>query len=398
MNTIKLLLGMTLTCLAAATALAAGDPIKIGVLTDQSGPYSQIVGPGSVTAAKLAVEDMGGTVIDRPVEVIMGDHQHKPDLGASIARRWFDQDGVRAIFDIYNSGVALAVQELAKSKDRLLISTVNSGALTGNSCSNHGMQWGPDGHALASITVKGVEGDNPKSWYFMTVDYTAGHSLEADARRAVEQVGGQWKGAVRFPLGAPDFSSYLLQAQASKAENIGFAGGGSDLLNAAKQFDEFQLASGGQRFVTTSLTTADIDALGVDVAAGFPIVFSFYWDLSSATQEWSDRFRKIHGSLPTDMQANVYSAVLHYLKAVKAAGTVDTETVLEKMRELPVNDMFTEDARIRADGRLMRDIYFGTIKAVSDRKNDSDLINVERKFAGEEAFLPADESECPLLK
>lgn len=399
MKICRLLLIMALTWITATSgSVAAEDPIKIAILTDQSGPYSKIVGPGSVVAAKMAVEEIGGFVLGRPVEVLAGDHQHKPDLGASIARRWFDQEDVRAIFDIYNSGVAIAVQELARSKDRILISTVNSGALTGESCSANGMQWGPDGHALATITVKGVDGDEPKSWYFLTVDYTAGHSIEKDAKRAVEQIGGAWKGAVRFPLGTTDFSSYLLQAQASGADNIGLAGGGSDLLNAVKQFDEFQLASGGQRFVTTGLTTVDIDALGGDVAAGLPIVFSFYWGLSPETQEWSDRFRQIHGELPTDMQANVYSGVLHYLKSVAAAGTVETKDVLVKMKETPVHDMFTADARIRADGRLMRDIYFGTIKSIQDRKNEDDLIETGNKFSGATAFLPAERSDCSLLK
>lgn len=396
----KSILAFALLCTTSVAALAAesGEPIKIGILSDMSGPYSQIVGPGSVAAAKLAVEDVGGSVLGRPIEVIMGDHQHKPDLGASIARRWFDQDGVRAIFDIYNSGVALAVQQLAESKDRILVSTVNSGALTGKSCSPNGMQWGPDGHALANITVKGVEGDKPKSWYFLTVDYTAGHSLEQDSRRAVEKLGGSWKGAVRFPLGTTDFSSYLLQAQASKADSIGFAGGGSDLLNAVKQVNEFQIGKSGQRFVTTSLTTADIRALGGDVTAGFPVVFSFYWGLSPETEKWSERFKKAHGSLPTDMQADTYSAVLHYLKSVQAAGTVETKAVLEKMKATPVNDMFTKDARVRADGRLMRAIYFGTVKPVRERKNGDDLIAVEKEFSGEEAFLPREQSECPLLK
>lgn len=400
MKSSKWALCIALSCAMTFNALAAesNEPIKIGVLSDMSGPYSQIVGPGSVVAAKLAVEDAGGTVLGRRVEVLVGDHKHKPDLGASIARRWFDQDGVRAIFDIYNSGVALAVQELAQSKDRILVSTVNSGELTGKSCSPNGMQWGPDGHALATITVKGVEGAKPKSWYFLTVDYTAGHSLERDAKRAVEKVGGSWKGAVRFPLGTTDFSSYLLQAQASKAANIGFAGGGSDLLNAIKQANEFQMAKGGQRFVSTSLTTADINALGDDVTAGFPAVFSFYWGLSPETEKWSERFKKAQGSLPTDMQADVYSAVLHYLKSVAAAGTVDTKAVLQKMKTTPVNDMFTKDAHVRADGRLMRAIYFGTVKPVKERKDSEDLIAVGKKFTGDEAFLPRDQSECPLLK
>ncbi|MBK6866843.1 MAG: ABC transporter substrate-binding protein [Burkholderiales bacterium] len=287
----------------------SNQPVKIGILNDQSGPYSSITGPGAVVAARLAVEDVGGTLLGRPVEVLVADHQHKPDIGASIARRWFDTDGVSAIFDIYNSGVALAVQKIAEDKNKLLISTVNSGELTGKSCSHNGMQWGPDSYALATLTVKGVDETKPSSWYFLTVDYTAGHSLEQYARQTVEKMGGKVMGAVRFPLGTTDFSSFLLQAQTSKANNVAIVGGGADVLNAAKQADEFQLQRTGQRLVTPSMTTAEAAALDSKMGAGLPIVFSFYWDQSPETRAWAERFRKIHGSLPTDIQANVYRKV-----------------------------------------------------------------------------------------
>lgn len=395
------LLPMLTLCLAGHAGIAAaqsGAPVKIGILNDQSGPYSSITGPGAVVAARMAMEDVGGTLLGKPIEIVVADHQHKPDIGSSIARRWFDTEGVGAVFDIYNSGVALAVQKIAEQKNKLLVSTVNSGELTGKSCSPHGIQWGPDGHALATLTVKGVQAGKPGTWYFLTVDYTAGHSLEKDARRTIEQLGGKMLGAARFPLGTTDFSSYLLQAQSSKANYVGLAGGGADLLNAAKQADEFELRSTGQRFVTTSLTTADIMALGNKAAAGFPTVFSFYWDLSPPARAWAERFKKVHGVLPTDMQANVYSAVLHYLKSVKTVNTADTKTVVAKMRETPVNDFFTSNARIREDGRLMRDIYYGTAKAPDAMKNKDDLLTVEKKFSGEEAFMPRAMSECPLLK
>lgn len=392
------LLALCATGHATLAVAQTNQPVKIGILNDQSGPYSSITGPGAVVAARMAVEDAGGTVLGQPVQVVMADHQHKPDIGSSIARRWFDTEGVGAVFDVYNSGVALAVQKIAEEKDKILISTVNSGELTGKSCSSHGMQWGPDGHALATLTVKGLDANKPGSWFFLTVDYTAGHSLEGYARDAVGKVGGKVAGAVRFPLGTTDFSSYLLQAQSSKANNLGFVGGGADLLNAAKQSDEFQLQRTGQRFVPTSLTTADVVALESKVAVGFPMVFSFYWDQSPEARAWSDRFKKIHGNLPTDMQANVYSAVLHYLKSVKAANTADTKAVLAKMRETPVNDFFTSNARIREDGRLMRDIYYGTVKAPDAMKNKDDLVAVKKKFTGEEAFLPRALSECALLK
>ena len=392
------LLPLLALCAGGPVFPQAAPPVRIGILNDQSGPYSSITGPGAVVAARLAVQDAGGSLLGRPVEVVAADHQHKPDIGSAIVRRWFDTEGVGAVFDIYNSGVALAVQKVAEEKNRIVVSTVNSGELTGRSCSTHGMQWGPDGYALATLTVKGVQAAKPGSWFFLTVDYTAGHSLEKDARQTVEKLGGKVAGAVRFPLGTADFSSYLLQAQASKANYLGFVGGGADLLNAAKQADEFQLQRSGQRFVTTSFTTADIVALGNQKAAGLPIVFSFYWDQSPEARAWAERFRQAHGQLPTDMQANVYSAVLHYLKAVKAANSADSKAVLAKMRELPVNDFFTANARIREDGRLMRDMYYGTVKAPTAMKHKDDLIALEKKFSGEEAFVPRAASQCPLLK
>ena len=376
----------------------SGQPVKIGILNDQSGPYSSITGPGAVVAARMAVEDVGGSLLGKPVEVVVADHQHKPDVGSATARRWFDTEGVGAVFDIYNSGVALAVQKIAEDKNKILVSTVNSGELTGKSCSPNGMQWGPDGYALATLTVKGTEGSKPESWYFLTVDYTAGHSIEKDARQTVEKLGGKVAGAVRFPLGTADFSSYLLQAQSSKASYLGFVGGGTDLLNAAKQADEFQLRRTGQKFVPTALTTADIMALGNKAAAGLPTVFSFYWDLNPQARAWAERFKKVHGSLPTDMQANVYSAVLHYLKSVKAANTADTKAVLAKMRETPVNDFFTANARIREDGRLMREMHYAVVKAPEAMKAKDDLLTSVKNFSGEEAFMPRAQSECKLLK
>lgn len=373
------------------------NAVKIGVLSDIGGPYSDVTGPGSITAAKMAIEDMGGNILGNPVELVSADHKHKPDLGSSIARRWFDAESVDAIFDIYNSGVALAVQKLAEEKDKILISTVNSGKLTGDSCSTHGFQWGPDGYSLATITVKGVQGDKKSSWYFMTVDYTAGHSLEGDASRTVEELGGSVKGHVRFPLGTTDFSSFLLRAQASKADYIGFIGGGSDLANATKQSNEFQIQATNQKFMTTSLTTADIIGLGSDITSGLPIVYSFYWNQSPESRAWADRFYKIQGTMPTDMQANVYSAVTHYLKSVKQAGTTETAAVLKTMKELPVNDFYTSDAHIRDDGRLMRDIYFGWVKAPSEKEDEYDLIDIVDTFSGEESFISASLSECHLL-
>lgn len=395
-----LIASATLLALSQAP-MATAQPaqgVKIGILNDQGGPYSSITGPGAVVAARMAVEDAGGTILGKPVELVAADHQHKPDIGSAIARRWYDAEGVSAIFDIYNSGVALAVQRLADEKNKVLVSTVNTAEITGKSCSPNGMQWGGDGYSLSNLTVKGTYKGKPESWYFITVDYTAGHSLEKDARRAVEGQGGKTLGAVRFPLGSTDYSSYLLQAQSSKADNIGIIGGGSDLLNAIKQADEFQIRKTRQKVVPFSLSTADLVALGNQATQGFPLVLSFYWDENAATRAWTERFRKSQGKLPTDLQANVYSAVLHYLKAVKAAGTTETKTVLAKMRELPVNDFYTAGARIREDGRLMRDMLYAEAKAPGQMKSKDDLVTVVKRFSGEEAFLPRAMSECALLQ
>ena len=389
------LLGLGHVPLASAQAAKA---VKIGVLNDQGGPYSSVTGPGAVVAARMAVEDAGGSILGKPVELVAADHQHKPDVGSAIARRWYDADGVDAIFDIYNSGVALAVQRLAQEKNKVLISSVNTAEITGKSCATHGMQWGGDGYALSNLTVKGAYKGKPESWFFLTVDYAAGHSLEKDARSAVEAQGGKVLGAVRFPLGSTDFSSYLLQAQSSKADNIGILGGGTDLLNAVKQADEFQIRKTKQNVIPFALTTADVVALTNQTAQGSPLVMSFYWDENAATRAWTERFRKAQGKLPTDLQANVYSAVLHYLKSVQAAGTTEAKAVLAKMRDTPVEDFYTHGARIREDGRLMLEMIYAEAKAPGQMKNKDDLVSVTKRFTGEQAFLPRAQSECPLIK
>lgn len=396
----RLTLASLLFACTTATAFAQADkPVKVGILNDQASVYSSITGPGSVAAARLAIEDMGGTLLGKPIELVYADHAHKPDQGITIARKWFDVEGVDAIFDIYSSGVALAVQGLAEAKDKILVlSMASSAVISGKSCSPNGMQWANDGYGVANLTVKGVSDGKPTSWYFITVDYTAGHSIEKDAQKLIEAAGGTFKGSVRFPLNTPDFSSFLLRAQASGAKNIGVIAGGADLTNATKQASEFGIQQTGQRFVPLSMTTVDVEALGNKVSEGMPLVLSFYWDENDATKAWTERFKKAFGKMPTDPQANVYSAVLHYLKAVKAAGTSDNKTVLAKMKEMPVQDFFTSNARIRADGRLMRDVYYAEAKAPGQMKSPTDLLTLVKKMSGEEAFVPVDQSECKLLK
>ena len=393
------LASLILASLVSGAAAQSEKPVKVGILNDQASVYSSITGSGSVAAARLAIEDMGGTLLGKPIELVFADHAHKPDQGTTIARRWFDVEGVDAIFDVYSSGVALAVQGLAESKDKILVlSMASSGVISGKSCSPNGMQWANDGYEVANLTIKGASGGKPTSWYFVTVDYTAGHSIEKDSQKLIEAAGGTFAGSVRFPLNTPDFSSFLLRAQASGAKNIGFIGGGADLTNATKQANEFGIQQAGQRFIPLSMTTVDIDALGNKVTQGMPLVLSFYWDESEASKAWTERFKKAFGKMPTDPQANVYSAVLHYLKAVKATGTTDNKTVLAKMKDTPVNDFFTSNARIRADGRLMRDVYYAEAKTPEEMKSPTDLLKLIKKVAGAEAFIPEDQSDCRLLK
>lgn len=390
---------LVFACMVSGAAAQSDKPVKVGILNDQASVYSSITGSGSVAAAKLAIEDMGGSLLGKPIELVFADHAHKPDQGMNIARRWFDVEGVDAIFDIYSSGVALAVQELAQSKDKILVlSMASSSTISGKSCSPNGMQWANDGYEVANLTIKGASDGKPTSWYFITVDYTAGHSIEKDSQKLIESSGGTFLGSVRFPINTPDFSSFLLRAQASGAKNIGVIAGGADLTNATKQANEFGIQQGGQRFIPLSMTTVDIEALGNKVTQGMPLVLSFYWDETDASKAWSERFKKAFGKMPTDPQANVYSAVLHYLKAVKSVGTTDNKTVLAKMKETPVNDFFTSNARIRADGRLMRDVYYAEAKAPEQMKSPTDLLNLIKKVPGELAFIPADQSECKFLK
>ncbi|MFT3801021.1 MAG: ABC transporter substrate-binding protein [Burkholderiaceae bacterium] len=394
-------LAAALTCLAFPAFAQSNGPVKIGILNDQSGVFSSITGAGSVVAARLAIEDIGGSLFGKPIEVVVGDHQHKPDVGSAMVGRWFDNDGVGAVFDIYSSGVALAVQKLTQDRDKILVlSMASSRDLSGKACSPNGMQWANDGYAVANLTVKGMAATaKPNTWYFITVDYAAGHSIEKDSRTMIDGVQGKTVGSVRFPIGTPDFSSYLLQAQASKAKNIGLIAGGADLTNATKQAGEFRIRESGQNFIPFSMTTDDIYALGNQVSAGMPIVQSFYWDESDASRAWTERFRKaFNGKMPTDPQANVYSAVLHYLKAVKAVGSTDTKAVLAKMKQTSVEDFFTKGAKIRADGRLMRDMYYAVAKAPEEMKNKDDVVKLVKKFSAEETFMPVSISECPLLK
>jgi branched-chain amino acid transport system substrate-binding protein len=383
----------------AAQAQVSDDVVKIGVLNDQSGLYADLGGQGSVEAARLAIADAGGTVSGKKIEVIFADHQNKPDVGASIARQWFDVDKVDAIFDVPNSGVALAVQGVAKDKNRVVMfSGPATSDLTGKQCSPTGVHWTYDTYALAHGTGGAVVKQGGDSWFFLTADYAFGHALERDTSEVVKANGGKVLGAVRHPLNTPDFSSYLLQAQASKAKVVGLANAGGDTINAVKQAAEFGIVQGGQSLAGLLIFLSDVHSLGLKTAQGIQFTESFYWDQNDETRAFAKRFFEKTQRQPTMVQAGVYGAVRHYLQAIKDTGTDDAATVVKKMKEMPVNDFMTKNGKIREDGRVIRDFYLFEVKKPADSKGPWDYYKQLAVIPADQAVRPLSESECPLVK
>ena len=395
-------LSFSLAALAATLlslpALAADlKPLRIGVLNDQSGIYADMAGPGSVIAAKMAVEDFGGSVLGRPIEIIAGDHQNKPDVGSAIVTRWIDEDGVDVIADIPTSSVLLAVQEIGRTKNKLVLaSTGGSSDFTGKACAPTGIHWTYDPYALAAGTGASLAKDGP--WFFITADYAFGTALERDTAKAVEQGGGKVVGSVKHPQGTADFSSFLLQGQGSGAKLIAFANAGSDTVNAIKQANEFGIPQSGIKLAGLYLHITDIHAIGLQTAQGLILTQGFYWDLNDETRAWSKRFYEKHKAMPTMGQAGTYSAILHYLKAVKAAGTTDTATVATQMKATPVDDFFSHGGRIREDGRMVHDLYLLQVKTPAEQKYPWDYLKLIRTIPGDEAFRPLAEGGCPLVR
>ncbi|GJD61286.1 ABC transporter substrate-binding protein [Methylobacterium frigidaeris] len=383
-----------------APAAAAERPVKIGVLNDMSGPYADYQGQGSVIAAQLAIEDFAKQA-GRPVELVSADHQNKTDIGASIARRWFDQDGVDLIVDVPNSAVALAVANLAREKNKVFIgSGAGTAELTGKQCSPNTVHWTYDtwslGHALAKALVQ----QGGKSWYFLTADYTFGKDLEGSAAEEVKAMGGSVKGASRHPLGTADFSSFLLQAQGSGADVIGLANAGDDTSNALKQAAEFGIAP-AQRLAGLILNITNMPALGLKATQGVYIVTPYYWDLNDGTRAFAARYAARHPrhAMPNDMQAGIYSAVEHYLKAVstvKEAG--DGRAVVAAMKAMPTDDPIFGPGRIREDGRKLHPMYLLTTKTPAESKGGWDYFKPVRTVPAEEAWRPLSEGGCPLVK
>jgi len=395
---IALLLGAALSAHPAAAQVPG--PVRIGVLNDQSGIYADLSGQGSVVAARMAAEDFGGAVLGRPVEVIFADHQNKPDVGAAIAARWYEAEGVDAIVDVPVSSVALAVQEVARQHNRIVMfSSAGSSDLTGKQCSPMGTQWTFDTVALAKGTALAVTRAGGKSWFFITADYAFGTAMEADARATIAQAGGAVVGSVRHPQGTTDFSSYLLQAQASKARVVALANAGSDTINAVKSAAEFGVVAGGQELAGLLIFLSDIHALGLPVAHGLLLTESFYWDLNDRTRAWSQRFgQRMGGRMPTMAHAGVYSAVTHYLRSIQAAGTDAPNAVAAKMRELTVSDAILDSATVREDGRVMRPFYLFEVKTPAESRKPYDYYKLVREIPAEEAARPLSEGHCPLIR
>ena len=383
----------TCSLLAAAPALAQG--VKIGILNDQSGVYADYGGKTSIEAAKMAVEDFGGEVLGQKVEIVSADHQNKPDLASAIARRWYDTEGVDMITELTTSSVALAVQEVTKEKKKIdIVVGAASSAITGASCSPYGFHWAFDTHALAVGTGGALVKAGGDTWFFLTADYAFGHALEKDTGEIVTANGG----AVRHPLNSSDFSSFLLQAQSSKAKVIGLANAGVDTINSVKQASEFGIVAGGQKVAGLLLTASEVHGLGLKAAQGLVLTESFYWDLNDKTRAFSERFYKRTGRMPSMIQAGTYSATLSYLKAVKAAGTKDSDAVVKKLKELPVEDAFTAKGKVLANGRMVSDLYLFEVKKPEESKRDWDYYKLLATVPGDTAYPTADKSGCPLTK
>jgi len=385
--------------LGAPEALAqiSDDVVRIGVLNDQSGLYADLGGPGTVVAARMAVEDAGGAVLGKPVEIVFADHQNKSDIGAAVARQWFDIGKVDMAIGFDNSAVALAVEQLAADRNRIAIAgAVGSTAFTGKSCTPTEASWIYDSYALTTSLAKSIVAEGRDTWFFITVDYAFGHSLEADATAAVQAAGGKVLGSVRHPLGTSDFGSYLLQAQASGAKVVAFANGGGDMVNATKQANEFGLTK-NQAIVSLLVFISDVHSMELKAAQDLKFVTAFYWDRDQETRVWSKRFFERHGRMPTMAQASAYSAIRHYLGAIEAAGTDEAKAVMTKLRERPVNDFYVRNGHVREDGRLVHDMYFAQVKKPSESSGPWDYYKILGTIPGKQAFRPLAEAGCPLV-
>jgi branched-chain amino acid transport system substrate-binding protein len=396
--------GMLSAAVTACGLLLAGSAsaqgVKIGILNDQSGVYADYGGKYSFEAGKMAIEDFGDTtLLGQKIEIITADHQNKPDLAASIARRWYDVEGVDMITELTTSSVALAVQELSKEKKKIdIVVGAATSRITGDACTPYGFHWAFDTHALAVGTGGALVKAGGDTWFFMTADYAFGYALEKDTSEIVTANGGKVLGSVRIPLNSSDFSSFLLQAQSSKAKIIGLANAGLDTTNSIKQAAEFGIVAGGQKLAGLLMTLAEVHGLGLQAAQGLVLTEGFYWDQNDKTRAFSERFMKRTSRMPNMIQAGTYSATLQYLKAVKAAGTKDSDAVAKKLKELPVDDVFAQGGKVLENGRMVHDLYLFEVKKPTESKKPWDYYKQLAVVPGDKAFPSAKDSGCPLTK
>ena len=397
---VSAVLASALTVAAGAAFAQTKPPLKLGAILDMSGLYADITGPGSETAAKMAAEDFGGEVLGRKIEIIAADHLNKADLAASIARDMLDNQGVEAIIDVAASATALAAGEIAKARNKIVIyNGPASIRLSNEACGPYTIHYTYDTFAQANVTGLATVKSGFETWFFLTADYAFGQDLEKDTTNVVLKSGGKVVGGVRHPLNTSDFSSFLLQAQASKAKVVGLANAGGDTINAIKQAAEFGLMkSGGQKVSPLLAFITDIDSIGLETAQGLLLAEAFYWDLNDDTRAFSKRFMERIKRMPTAAQAGIYSSVSHYLKAVKAAGSTDSAAVMKIMKDTPINDMFAKNGRIREDGRMVHDMYLFEVKKPSESKARWDDYKLLATIPGNEAFQSLDASRCPLVK
>lgn len=383
---------------SAAKGISDGV-VKIGWLSDSSGVYKALQGPGSIIAAQMAIDDFGGKVLGKPIELVSADNQEKADIASSIARKWFDRGHVDMITGLGNSAAALAVQGLAAQKHRITITTgAGSTQLTEQQCTPYGIHYVYDTHATPVGTATAIVKKGGKSWFFITADYAFGHSLYHNTAHIVESLGGKVLGNVMAPLATHDFSSYLLQAQASGAQVVGLANAGQDVVNSIKEANAFGIVQRGQELAGLLIFITDVKSLGLDTAQGLQFTTAFYWDRNDASRKWSKRFFAKHGAMPTMVQAGVYSAVTDYLKAIKAVGTDDADAVRAQMGKQTINDFFAENGHIEANGLMKHDMYLVKVKTPAESKGPWDLLKVVSTIPADKAFIPLSESVCPLVK
>jgi len=401
----KRLLAVSLICLCAllsnpcfSQGKVSDGVVKIGLILDMNSLYADLTGEGSVTAARMAIEDFGGKVLGVPIELVYADHQNKADLAAAKAREWFDADKVDAIADVAASATALAALEVARQKNRIIMfSGPGATRLTNENCSPVSIHYAYDTYAMAVGTGKGVLKNGGDTWFFVTADYAFGHTLEKDTTDVIKAEGGKVLGSVRHPLNSIDMSSFLLQAQASKAKVIGLANAGGDTINSIKTANEFGITK-TQSLAALLAFINDIHALGLNTAKGMLLTESFYWDMNDETRKWARRYFERMKKMPNMIQAGTYSSITHYLRAVQATGTDDTATVMAKMKSTPINDFFVKNGRIREDGRMLREMYVFEVKQPAESKYPWDYYKLKATVPANEAFLPVAKSVCPLLK